>query len=278
MERLSKFVARMSLYSRRKAEELIRAGKVKINNITVREPYAQVETTDVISIQNRVVETEPVKLYIALYKPEGYMSDLQDTKERKVARSLIRHDLKLYPVGRLDYHSEGLMIFTNDGEFANETMHPRYGIEKEYLVKFKGLLTKDTMNRMRVGLKIKTDTADSTYAYTGEDSKVKNKRPLSPQKRSTEKTGKEWDIYKVDDIHLAKAGTKNGWYRIVVSEGKNRMIRKMGEAVGHQVLKLKRIRIGGLELGDLKPGEYRYFEKKEIKALKTGQKKHIRVI
>jgi len=144
-------------------------------------------------------------------------------------------------VGRLDYHSEGLMIFTNDGDFAHIIMHPRYGIEKEYLVKCKGILTKNEMELVKKGI-----TIDS-------------------------------ELYKVDEIRSTGAAQKNAWYRVVVSEGKNRMIRKIGEAVGHPVLKLKRDRIGKLRIGNLKPGEYRYFERNEaIGASKQEPKERIK--
>ncbi|HVN96341.1 MAG TPA: pseudouridine synthase [Syntrophorhabdaceae bacterium] len=228
MERLVKFVAHVSAFSRRKSEDIIRAGRVRINGSVVTEPFREVVATDRISIDNREIISEPVKIYIALYKPDGYMSDLTDPRGRGIARDLIKLDVKLYPVGRLDYHSEGLMIFTNDGDFANLIMHPRYEVEKEYFVKFKGILTKDEMKRIENGVMVDGGTL------------------------------------KAHRITFVRSATQNAWYSVVVHEGKNRMIRKIGEALGHQVLKLKRIRIGNLLIGDMKPGEYRYFEKNEV--------------
>lgn len=228
MERLSKFVARVSAFSRRKSEDLIRAGRVRINDSVVLEPFKQISSTDSISIDNKnTIGLEAAKIYIALYKPDGYMSDLQDPRGRKLARDLIKIDVKLFPVGRLDYHSEGLMIFTNDGDFANLIMHPRYEIEKEYLVKFKGILGEDEIKRMKHGIMI------------------------------------DKEQFKVDQIRYIRSATQNTWYSLIVNEGKNRMIRKIGEAIDHPVRKLKRIRIGKLHLGDIKPGDYRYFEKSE---------------
>lgn len=269
MERLSKYVARVSSFSRRKSEDLIKAGKVKVNKVVVLEPFRQVEPSDYILIDNQNMEYEPIKLYIALYKPDGFMSDLQDTRGRKMARDIIKIDVKLFPVGRLDYHSEGLMIFTNDGDFANEIMHPRYGVEKEYLVKFKGLLSRDEINKIKQGIMI----GDSKRDYGKHESSFNEKKlsATTSNKKDKELTTKE--LYKVEEIRFAHAATKNAWYSVIINEGKNRMIRKIGEAINHPVLKLKRVRIGGLQLGDLQPGEYRYFEKKEILGSKSKQSK-----
>ncbi len=260
MERLSKYVARVSSFSRRKSEDLIKAGKVKVNKEVVLEPFRQVEPSDFILIDNQIMEYEPIKLYIALYKPDGFMSDLQDTRGRKMARDIIKIDVKLFPVGRLDYHSEGLMIFTNDGDFANEIMHPRYEIEKEYLVKFKGLLSRDEINKIKQGIMI----GDSKREYGKHESGYDEKKQSAIPSHKKEKGLATKELYKVEEIRFAHAATKNAWYTVVINEGKNRMIRKIGEAINHPVLKLKRVRIGGLQLGDLQPGEYRYFEKKEI--------------
>jgi 23S rRNA pseudouridine2605 synthase len=264
MEKLIKYVARVSSYSRRKSEELIKAGKVRINNVTVTEPSAAVTSTDTVSINNEIVHSDPVRLYIALNKPDGYMSDLQDPRGRKTARDLISIDVKLFPVGRLDYHSEGLMIFTNDGDFANTIMHPRYGIEKEYLVKVKGSFGKDEIKKMKDGLVIE-----------GEVYKIEGIRFVRDALKNTARDRKQEMTKKTSPHRSFKKGeraeleTKNTWYSVIINEGKNRMIRKIGDAMNHPVLKLKRIRIGKLKLEDLQPGKYRYFEKKE--ALDTAR-------
>jgi 23S rRNA pseudouridine2605 synthase len=263
MEKLIKYVARSSLYSRRKSEELIKAGKVKINNVVVLEPSATVTSADSITINNETIQSQSIKLYIALNKPDGYMSDLQDPRGRKTARELINIDVKLFPVGRLDYHSEGLMIFTNDGDFANKIMHPSFGIEKEYLVKVKGSFGKDEIKKMKEGIVIEGEVykiegihfVRDALKNTARDRKQELAKKTPPQKFSK----------KGDKVNLE---TKNTWYSIIINEGKNRMIRKIGDAMNRPVLKLKRIRIGKIELGDLQPGKYRYFEKKE--ALNTA--------
>lgn len=228
MENLVKFLARVGPFPRRQAEALIQEGRIRINDAVASSPSLQVGPADRVSIDGRLVTAEAIKIYIALNKPDGYISDLKDVRGRKLARDLIKHDLRLFPVGRLDYHSEGLMVFTNDGDLANEVMHPRYNVTKEYLVKFKGLLPKEAVTKMKKGILI------------------------------------EGEVYQAEDVRLVKRSPANVWYSIVVNEGKNRMIRKMGAALGHPVLRLRRIRIGKLRLGDLNPGEYRHVERNEI--------------
>lgn len=228
MESLLKFISRASTFSRRRSEELIRDGRVKVNGHVVTSPSTTVSDQDTVAIDNKTVHSQTINVYIALNKPAGYLSDLKDTRGRKLARDLIKHDLKLFPVGRLDYNSEGLMLFTNDGETANYIMHPRYGVTKEYLVKFKGIPSRETIRKMKNGLMV------------------------------------DGELYRADEVRTVRAAQNSAWCMVVVNEGKNRMIRKMGDAVGHPVLKLKRVRIGKLLLGDLNPGEYRHVEKEEI--------------
>ena len=231
--RLSVFLSRAGISSRRKAEEIISAGRVKVNNIEVLEPqHKVVPEEDIVTLDNNRVNQAKVNLYIALYKPTRVLSDLKYDDDRDIARNLIDVKGYLYPVGRLDYHSEGLMIFTNDGEFANHVSHPRFQIEKEYLVKFKGALDPDELKQMKRGVHI------------------------------------DGVLYKVDSVSFVKTSLQNSWYRIIMREGKNRMIRKIGEALGRHVLKLKRIRIGNIRLGNLKPGEYRYLEEYEVREFK----------
>jgi pseudouridine synthase len=235
--RLSVYLSRCGISSRRKAEEIIASGKVKVNNIVVLEPHFQVtEEKDVVTYDNQIVNNNQAMLYVALYKPVKVLSDLKydDDDDRKIARKLIHIDGRLFPVGRLDYHSEGLMLFTNDGEFANRVAHPRFEVEKEYLVKVKGSLDRGEMKQMRQGIVI------------------------------------DGSLHKVEDVAYVKSSLQNTWYRVVVREGKNRMIRKIGEALGHHILKLKRVRIGNITLGNLKPGEYRYIEDHELKEVKKA--------
>ena len=224
-ERLSKFLARSGVASRRKAEEIIKSGRVRVNGIAALDPYHRVNPAeDEVSLDGRRVSEASRPYYVALYKPVGYLSDLSDPKGRPLARQLIDIEASLFPVGRLDYNSEGLMIFTNDGEFANILMHPRYGVEKEYLVKLSGKLTKEEQKRMVTGVRV------------------------------------EGHLLRLKSITPIQETLKNTWYRVTLVEGRNRMIRRMAEAISHQVLKLKRVRINGITLGSLRPGEYRILD------------------
>ncbi len=221
-ERLSKFLSNSGIASRRKCDNIIKSGRVKVNNIIILEPFYKVlPDTDKVTIDNHIVKPLLKTIYLALYKPLNIISDLVSEKSRHNARSLISIKTYLFPVGRLDYNSEGLILFTNDGNFANKIMHPKYGIEKEYLVKFKGVITDELLLKVRKGLLI------------------------------------EGSEYRVKSIIFIKTSFFNSWYRIILDEGKNRMIRKIGIKIKHPVLKLKRIRIGPVRLGNLKPGEYR---------------------
>jgi 23S rRNA pseudouridine2605 synthase len=225
IERLSKFLAHSGVASRRKADLVIKSGRIKVNGLTVVDPFYRVTPgVDRITLDGERISESARQYYVALYKPVGYLSDLTDPRGRPLARDLINIEAPLFPVGRLDYNSEGLMIFTNDGEFANNLAHPRYGVEKEYLVKLSGRLTKEEQKRMVSGVRV------------------------------------EGELLRLKSIVPVDETPKNTWYGVTVTEGKNRMIRKIAEAVSHPVLKLKRVRIDGILLGRLKPGEYKLID------------------
>lgn len=233
IERLSRFIARHTEFSRRKAEEAISSGRVIVNGIPVKEVWYLINPEqDRVLIDNYEIKIQTGRLYIALNKPPGYISDLKDPKGRPLARGLIPyHDRRLYPVGRLDYNSEGLMIFTDDGDFAYKIMHPKYMIEKEYLVKLKGRLANGDMNRFIKGITI------------------------------------NGEVYRAKSIRFIKDTIHNSWYNIVLIEGKNRMIRVLTDFIGHPVIKLKRQRIGPIRLGGLKSGSYRVLNRREVEAI-----------
>jgi 23S rRNA pseudouridine2605 synthase len=230
--RLSKYLSQNGIASRRKADEIISSGRVKVNSQIVTEPFHRVVPgKDKVTVDGIWLTKTPKKIYVALYKPVGYLSDLADTVDRKLARDLISLEGFLFPIGRLDYQSEGLMIFTNDGALAQQLMHPKYEVEKEYLVKLNGTLTKQDTDLMRSGISI------------------------------------DGDRYRVKKVSFVRTTQKNSWYSITISEGKNRMIRKIAEALSHSVLRLKRVRINNISLGNLKPGEYRLIAPSEMKAI-----------
>lgn len=233
MERLSRFLSRKGIASRRKAETIVRDGLVKVNRRTVLDPFYEIDPEkDVVTVSGHTVAAVPLtKLYIALNKPPGYISDLADPKGRPLARALIPVETRLYPVGRLDYASEGLIIFTNDGDFANTVLHPRYQIIREY--------------------------------------EVKLQRPLAPQEIQALTTGRRFEgvLYRLRSAKLRGLTQKNAWYVMTATEGRNRLIRKLAESLGHRVLRLRRVSIGPIRLGNLKPGQYRYLTSHEVKRL-----------
>ena len=234
--RLSKFLAHAGVSSRRKADEIIKSGRVTVNNTVVLEPFLPIAPhKDIVTIDNKVIKYHVSHKYIALYKPAGYLSDLKDNQDRKLARTLLDDKERLYPVGRLDYQSEGLMLFTNDGGFAQRVMHPRYEVEKEYLVKLRGKLDPQELQKLIDGVVVQGER----YAF--------------------------------DLIRIMRAEKQNAWYRVIIHEGKNRLIRKAAEALSHPVLKLRRVRIGPVLLGAMRPGEHRHLTSREINLLLRGR-------
>jgi 23S rRNA pseudouridine2605 synthase len=234
VERLSRFLARNGVASRRRSDELIASGRVQVNGKVVLDPFFRIDPThDRITFDDRQVHVDSSFLYVILNKPAGYISDLADPRGRRLARDLIDLSGRLYPVGRLDYNSEGLMLFTNDGELANKISHPRYAVTKEYLVKLSEALTANDCRHMRDGVKLSDDTL------------------------------------RVISVTLVKSNPNTAWYRIIISEGKNRMIRRICDALHHPVIQLRRVRIDSIHLGNLKPGRYRFLTEHEVEQLKS---------
>jgi len=232
MERLQKVIAASGYCSRRKAEELIQKGKVKVNGKIVTELGTKVEYNDEIMIDGKILEKEN-KEYILLYKPRGVVTTTSDEKNRKTVLDLIETDKRLYPIGRLDYDTTGILLLTNDGDLTNLLIHPKNEIDKVYIVKIEGILTGAEINNLERGVLID--------GYKTSKSKVKVKK-----------------IDKKNNTSLIQ---------ITIHEGKNHQVKNMFSAVGHKVLKLKREKIAFLDLTGLKPGEYRKLNMKEVKKL-----------
>lgn len=232
MERLQKVIANFGYTSRRKAEELIQNGKVKVNGIIITELGYKVNDKDVIKIDDVVLEKD-AKVYYLLNKPRGTLSTTSDDKNRKTVISLIDTNLRIYPVGRLDYDTTGILLLTNDGEFANFMMHPKNNIDKVYTAKIKGKLLPNEIMMLKNGIVI--DGVKTSK------SKVKVKK---------------YD-YKTDTSIV----------EITIHEGKNHQVKKMFNEVHHEVLKLKRERIAFLTLEGLRSGEYRTLSIKEVRQL-----------
>jgi 23S rRNA pseudouridine2605 synthase len=229
MERLQKIIAASGLTSRRKAEELIKDGKVKVNGKVITELGTKVNPSDTIEVNNKILEKE-VKEYYLLNKPRGVITSTKDDKERKTVVDLIPTSARIYPVGRLDYDTTGALLLTNDGEFANIIMHPTSEIDKVYLAKLEGIIKGEQINLLKDGIML-------------DDVLVKASRV------KLKKVNKESNTCLVE---------------ITIHEGKNHQVKRMFEAVGYHVEKLTRKRVGIFDINNLKSGEYRKLTPKEV--------------
>ena len=229
MKRLQKAIAEAGITSRRKAEELIKEGKVKVNGNLIQELGYKVDEKDRIEV-NGIPITNEKKVYFLLNKPRGIITSVSDEKSRKTVVDLIPCQERIYPVGRLDYDTTGVLLLTNDGEFTNILMHPSNKIEKVYMAKIKGLVKGDAIKTLKQGVIL-------------EGQKVK-----------------------AEHIKLRKTDpkTNTSMVEITIHEGKNHQVKKMFESVGYQVLKLKRERVAFFDLKGLKSGEYRSLTPKEV--------------
>ncbi len=233
MERLQKVIANSGYCSRRKAEEEITKGHVTVNGQIITELGTKVNVSDVIEINGTVLKKQDEKEYILFFKPREVVTTTHDDKGRKTVLDYIDTDLRIYPIGRLDYDTTGLLLLTNDGELANLLMHPKTEIEKVYVAKIEGILTGKGINKLKNGVVI--DGRKTSKA------KVK--------------------VRKVDKKNQTSI------VEITIHEGRNHQVKKMFERVGHTVLKLKRERFAFLDLKGLRSGEYRYLNIKEVKKL-----------
>ena len=232
MERLQKKIANSGYTSRRKAEDLIKTGHVYVNNKLITELGYQVKEKDEIRIDNEVITNEE-KVYFLLNKPRGYISSTTDEKNRKTIIDLIDTDKRIFPVGRLDYDTTGAIILTNDGELANLIMHPKNKIDKTYIAKVKGFLTKDEINRLRNGVTINNFKTSKAHVKVRSYDKIKNTSIVE----------------------------------ITIHEGKNHQVKNMFKEVGKEVIKLKRESIAFLNIKNLSSKEYRVLTPKEVKKL-----------
>lgn len=238
MERLQKVMAHAGVASRRKSEELIKEGRVKVNGKTTTELGTQVSHQDVIAVDDIVVEREhPV--YFLLNKPRGVVSTVTDDKNRKTVVDFFQGvEQRIYPIGRLDYDTTGAIILTNDGEFAQLLMHPKYEIEKTYVAKVKGVVERSNIAKLEKGIRI-----------DGRKTAPAKARVLS------------WDQQKGTSV-----------VEVIIHEGQNHQVKKMLQAIGHPVEKLKREKFGHLSLEGLQPAEWRELKKFEIQKLTRSAK------
>jgi len=241
-ERLQKIIAAAGVASRRKAEQLITSGQVQVNGTTITELGSKADPQlDHIRVNGKLLHPrEQRNAYLLLNKPKGYVTTMSDPEKRPTVMDLVRGVRgRVYPVGRLDYASEGLLLLTNDGELANRLMKAASHVPKTYLVKVAGVPKQEALEKLRAGLSIAAD-----------DGKRVRTAPAS--------------------VRIVKESA-NPWYEMTLIEGRNRQIRRMFEAVGHHVEKIKRVRYGPLTL-DVPPGEFRPLTPKEVDRLKSATK------
>lgn len=232
-ERLQKIISRAGIASRRSAEKMIQEGRVSVNGTLATSLGSKADPQrDEIRIDGRLIPLEAERLYLMVNKPRGYVTTLHDPQGRMIVTDLLKGVReRVYPVGRLDYDSEGLLLMTNDGAFAQRLQHPRYGIAKTYLVKVEGRMTAQEMKALKEGVPL----PDGRFV---------------PQQ-----------------VTIEKINEKSVWLCLVTHDGRNRVIRRAFEALGHPVARLVRTAIGGVGLGSLGQGKWRPLTQREIDAL-----------
>ncbi|MGB9678565.1 MAG: pseudouridine synthase [Thermoanaerobacteraceae bacterium] len=234
MERLQKYLAECGIASRRKCEEYIISGRVKVNNKIIKDLGVKIDPeVDIIKFDGKIVKRNLNLVYIMLNKPVGYITSSKDQFNRPTVLDLVKIPERIYPIGRLDYATSGLLLLTNDGELANILMHPKNKINKTYIAEIKGIPKPDELEKFRNGILI--------------DGKLTSEAL----------------------IKITKEKNYSSIVEIVIHEGMNRQIRKMCSAIGHPVISLKRIKVGEITLGNLKEGQWRFLNNNEIKYLKN---------
>lgn len=232
--RINKYIAQAGIASRRKADQLIESGNVKINGAVMREPGYDVKEGDKVVVNGRLIEKKQKLIYVLVNKPMGMVTTASDDKDRATVMDIVNDiDERLFPVGRLDYNTTGALIMTNDGDLTYRVTHPRHELGKTYRALVKGVLSDERARKLRNGVDI--------GGYVTGKAKVK----------------------------IIKGGAGSTVVEITIHEGKNRQVRKMFAAVGNPVQELERIAIGEIRLGHLRPGHYRKLTREEIEYLKN---------
>ncbi|WP_017184954.1 pseudouridine synthase [Alkalibacillus haloalkaliphilus] len=242
-ERLQKVIAKSGITSRRKAEGLIESGRVKVNGKVITELGTKVAQSDEVAVDDIIVEKEQ-PVYFMINKPRQVLSTVEDDKGRKVVTDLLPDEIeqRVYPVGRLDYDTTGILLLTNDGNLTNKLIHPKFEVDKVYVAKVNGELSREEALQLKKGV-----------IHDGERLKAVKTRIIEVDKK--------------------KKKTK---IEMVLHQGKNRQVRRMFEALGYRVEKLKRERFGTLTLGNLQPGQYRELTPHEVKQLADITQKNVK--
>jgi pseudouridine synthase len=243
-ERLVRFLAHAGVASRRHAEELIAAGRVQVNRVIVTAQGTRIDPArDTVSVDGKAVVAASKHVYLALHKPVGYVSTARDPQGRPTVLDLLPMEvrrLRVYPVGRLDIDTSGLLLLTNDGDFALRLSHPRYAMEKQYHVLVQGCPEETTLEALRKGVEIREDNGA-----------IRRTAPAQ--------------------AHRFRRVGADCWLELKIHEGRKRQVRRMLAAVGHRVLQLKRVGVGPLTLGDLGEGKWRYLSEEEMEMLRKDR-------
>lgn len=235
-ERLQKYLARCGVASRRASEQIIAGGRVRVNGVRAAELGTSVDPEhDRVEVDGRLVQLPATRSYVALHKPIGVVSTASDPRGRRTVVDLVPGEARLFPVGRLDYDSEGLILLTDDGDLALQLTHPRHNVEREYRALLDGEVTDAILERLSAGIDL---------------------------------DGKRTAPARFERLETHPDGT---WVRVVLHEGRNRQIRRMVEAVGLKVVRLVRVRVGSLRLGSLPPGGWRRLSAAEVAALREAR-------
>ena len=236
-ERLQKIIARAGAASRRAAEDMIAQGRVAVNGVTARLLGSKADPDkDEIRIDGKLIAPRPEKIYLAMNKPRGYVTSLRDPEGRRIVADLLTEiPDRLFPVGRLDYDSEGLLLLTNDGDFSYRIEHPQFRVSKTYRVKVAGRITGREVRRLTEGIPL--DDGD----------------------------------FQPTSVRVEKINRGSCWLILTVTEGRNRLIRRGLAALGHSVERLVRTGIADIRIGDLKEGQYRYLAKREVQGLLSAR-------
>ena len=243
-ERLAHFLAHAGIASRRHAEELIASGRVRVNGVTITRQGVRIDPEhDTVLVDGKPVQAPPRHIYLLLHKPAGYVTTVRDPQGRPTVLDLLPAELqalRVYPVGRLDIDTSGLLLLTNDGDFALRLTHPRYSTEKHYQALVQGHPSESALARLRSGITIAEGNGRS---YTTAPARV----------------------------HLLRHAGTDTLLALTIHEGRKRQVRRMLAAVGHPALELTRVGVGSLELGDLPVGKWRYLTGEEVAELQGGQ-------
>ncbi|SLM48658.1 Ribosomal large subunit pseudouridine synthase B [Nitrospira japonica] len=232
--RLQKLIAGTGLASRRKSEALISAGRVTVNGKVVTELGTKVDPgRDHVKVDGKHLSAAQPFVYLLLHKPKNVMSTLDDPGGRTTVKDYLHGvSVRVFPVGRLDFDSEGLMLLTNNGDLSQALLHPRYHVPKTYLIKIKGVATDDEIVQLERGVKLEDGMTSPAI------------------------------------VKKIKKAEQNSWLEVTIREGRKHQVRRMLETVGHRVIKLMRVKMGPLALGDLAPGEFRFLTDREANALR----------